>query len=950
MSSFLERFFSERGPFTPNIRNEAAVCCPFLHNKGYETRPSAHVNLKEGLFHCKTCQAEGRFKNGGLSEVEFISKTQNVTYEEACEIAMLDDGSATSNDVTSWEAAVKAFVPSSPLFKYLVDERGLTQETIRTYKLGFQGDGISYPIFIYNSLLDIRTYDPGGQPKMRSRTGAIPLLFPFDIWRNDDRPSLVMAGENDTLLTRQLGFNAVTGTGGEGNFPMMFVGLFKGKKVYVVGDCDETGKKAAEITAFKLKDAGAEVHIVDLGLSGTKEDKDLTDYVLKHGKTAEDLQALLDEAPLFDEISFQRVKNEQAPLVNLWDVSKGENSGQRLSTRVTLAGKYDMVMQIPSAIEWRCKGRMPDDPACKTCPIGVNGNPEKGLWTLKEKNLKDVFYMADVNEQKQRSFINSRCSPLPPDCPNGKVTIKAKRDVHKVVFTPDVETEDEDTGFRSVEQYAYVVGHQLDDGARYRAFFRSYPHPTDGQRVFMVVDKIEESDNALNMFKMTPQIAKQLEVFQGLPEVMMPKRAEMAKDIVGNHAIPNVVYAVDLVYHSPLAFRAFNGREYKGYPEGAVIGESRTGKTSVAVPLQKFYGLGNFTALKGATVAGLLGGADKLPSGGHKITWGMIPRNHKGMVILDEMSGIPKEVLAAMTDLRSSGTASVTKIVRGKAPAKTRLLWMSNPRPNAKGVSTALYDYPTGVSFLLELIGSDEDIARFDFIVSIISPEQLTSPFDPVTQEAHPAEVYRNLIYWIWTRSTDQIVFDVGVEQYLWQVGMELFEQYNSDVKLFGPETAVKLARIAVATAGCCFSASEDLESLIVKKEHVDWAAKWLVSNYDNPIFRLKEYVTEQKVHTTTNEAVNVLVGGLCRKHHVVIKALLQTTQPFAPSALQTLSGMEKDTFGALINSMAMNYLVQVSANGYLPTRRLRKAVEVFREGYRESKMIPLSEQGGYPV
>jgi hypothetical protein len=464
----------------------------------------------------------------------------------------------------------------------------------------------------------------------------------------------------------------------------------------------------------------------------------------------------------------------------------------------------------------------------------------------------------------------------------------------------------------------------------------------------MIVDRIEESDNAINTFKLTPEVHNKLKVFQGEPKDMMSKRAEMAKDIVGNFAQPMLVWAVDLMYHSPLRFK-FKGKEIKGYPEGVIIGESRTGKSDTALSLQKHYGIGNFTAVKKATTAGLLGGADKLPNGGFKVTWGTIPRNNKGLVILDEMSGMHTDVLASMTDMRSSGVATVQKMAKGKAPAQTRMLWISNPRVQHSGQSLSIQDYPTGVQVVLDLVGSDEDVARFDFCMLISAPKELSSPLDGVEVVAHEPDVYRNLIYWIWSRTSEQIEWGEGVEEYVWLKSQELNEKYNTDVKFFGAEAWKKLARIAVACAGATYSCT-DGGSILVSKAHVDFGADFLVSCYCNPIFRLPDYVSDKKVYNETNESINALVTTICKTYPMVIKSLLQTTSPFPRFNLQSISGLENKDFNDLISKLSSNYLINANNNGFLPTRRLRLAVEEYRKNHAKTTMIPLTQQGGNPV
>ncbi len=926
----------------PKTNGECDTVCPFPHDKGYETRPSAHINLDKRVFHCKTCQAEGRFGGGGLSETGFVALYYGITYEQAASLMATMSGSDSAEDA-QWSTVVELLKNNTEYMDYLYS-RGLTDETIETYQLGYSGDGIMYPVFIYEQLCDVRTYMPDQTPKMRSKKGASPLLFPFDHWLHDERDTLLCAGENDALLARQLGFNAVTVTGGEGTFPKIFAKLFEDRTVYVCYDCDEAGRKGARTVAFLLREVGANVKLVDLGLEGTKESKDLTDYIIKHNHTADDLYTKIEAAQTYTDELFKEDKNIVYPVINLWDVPEGRYAGKRLSARVLLSGKYDSPMQAPTAIEWECNNPnlTSERSPCHTCPL-QNRN---GWWTL-EENLKDVMELVDVNDKQQNQAIDKFIG-VPAKCPGVRKTIKARQQIYKVILTPDVPSE-EGEEYRAIEQYAYTVGLNLEDGQRYRAFFKPYAHPLNGQRVFMIVDRVEESDNAINAFEMTGEIAEKLKVFQGNPFQMMAQRAEQfhnfTKIFKPNAMIAN---AVDMMYHSPLRFK-FHGREMKGYPEILIVGESRTGKTETGLMFQRYVGIGNFMALKGATTAGVLGGADKLTTGGFKISWGTVPRNHKGLVIMDELSGMSREVMASLTAMRSERIATVHKITRGKAPAETRLLWCSNPRVNSNGQSVNVKDYPTGVHIMLDLIGSDEDIARFDVCMLIVK-EHDSSPLDDPQVSAHPPDVYADLIKWIWTRTSEQVIFDTAVEEYIVQVANELNERFDTDVKLFGAEAWKKLARIATACAGACFSCTDDHVSILVKKQHVDWASDFLTKCYDNAIFRLSEYVKERRSYNETNEAANTVVAGICRNHPMIVKTLLHSVSSVPMGNLMAVSGLERNPFSELVNKLSSNFLVTVSASGLLATRRLRLAVDVYRSEYSRTKLIPLSQEGSVGV
>lgn len=77
---FFEHYFN-----IEDSGDEHAVCCPFPHhtNTGleyYETNPSAHVNTKDRLFHCKVC-------NEGHSEVSFIKAVLQCTFANATRIS-----------------------------------------------------------------------------------------------------------------------------------------------------------------------------------------------------------------------------------------------------------------------------------------------------------------------------------------------------------------------------------------------------------------------------------------------------------------------------------------------------------------------------------------------------------------------------------------------------------------------------------------------------------------------------------------------------------------------------------------------------------------------------------------------------------------------------------------------------------------------------------------------
>jgi hypothetical protein len=736
-----------------------------------------------------------------------------------------------------------------------------------------------------------------------------------------------------------MGFNCIETTLGEGSVPKVLLGFFKGRTVYVTYDCDDAGRKSAQRIAFYLKDAGANVYIIDLGLTGIEDDKDLTDYFLKRNNKPEDFQSLIDNAPVFTQEQYLEQKNKENELIDLWNVKQSRYSDKYISSRVMQMGHFELpLVDVPSHIEWACRGEQ-DGNVCDMCPRHIKN--QSGEWTLESKNLEDLLRLVDVNEEAQRKGMLRVCG-IPAKCPNSRMSVIAKKHVEKVILNPDVETESEASGFKAVELHAYVLNGETVDGERYRMYFKRVPHPKD-QTIVLIADKVESSDNAINMFKVTREFIESMKMWQGDPYKIMTQRFEiLGKRAVGKYLPEHVFYAADITYHGILDIN-FMGKAMKGHPEGLMVGASRTGKSEVLKALNIFYGIGNYTEVKNASTAGLIGGVEKSSNGTYRISWGEIPRNHKGLMFLDEISGLPSDVYAHLTGIRSEREAVIAKIVKGKAPAKTRLLWVGNPRPTDNGLSKSLYDYNSGVDVCLDLFPEDQDIARFDFIVLVPEPAEYISPLNPdgtVPEAPQLPNELKDLIRWAWSRTREQVVFDAYDEKYIEEIALRLNKDFGSSVKIVGIEATKKIARIATAVAAACFSASEDGETVIVRKEHVDWTRDFLVSCYDNDIFQLKQYVQTERKFSTTNDEINLEVFKLAKKYPMLIKILLE--QDSVPTyVLQNVSGISsKDEYSHVIHTMYASGLINSTKNGsYSGTRRLKLAIAAIKNKKPETKV-----------
>ena len=120
----------------------------------------------------------------------------------------------------------------------------------------------------------------------------------------------------------------------------------------------------------------------------------------------------------------------------------------------------------------------------------------------------------------------------------------------------------------------------------------------------------------------------------------------------------------------------------RGYLDTLIVGESRTGKSSTANTLRKEYGLGVFTSLAGnsATIAGLIGGSNKTPTG-FQTRAGVIPQNHRGLVIFEEFGKCKQDVVSELTDIRSSNEVRIARVSGTiTLPALVRMIALTNAK------------------------------------------------------------------------------------------------------------------------------------------------------------------------------------------------------------------------------------------------------------------------------
>ena len=928
--SFFEYYFRDYD-FS---KKETAVCCPFPHHtengiEYYETNPSAHINTDKRLFHCKVC-------GKGLSEVAFIAEVLGCTYEAATKINKLF---TSKEDVFSWTNNVELTKEQFEVAKNL----GISEAVIKELSIGTEfGDELAFPVVMYDKIVDVRSYRPFDRAnKIRSRVGAISgLILPYDIWMKSDptKWTILCAGEKDMAVCRSHGFNAITLTGGEKATPR-FINPFKDKKIAICYDNDEAGITGAKALAAYLYPHVQEVKVVTGFHEICKEHgEDITDFFNKYQGTAEQLKKYIIDAPAFTQEEAREESIKKCPMVSLLEASKPQYINRVVQSNIQVVATYEKAMPVPTTI-YAKKINNTGEAKHNQMLVGEERN-----WELNEKNCQDILKLIDNNFTEEQIRLNIRellrIGKLERDIIVEKPT---KETVYQCNVTDLFEITTKDVS--TIELNAYVLKKRLESGKKYLVTYKLVPHPYKGQQLTMIIMSAEEVADSVTNFTVTDEVKNQLKKFatlEGSVKDRVDKLTEMAKAFIGYDGYNKLIQAIDLSYHTVLEFDFGTFKNVRGYLDTLVVAESRVGKSSTAEALQNLYGLGAFTSLAGnsATIPGLIGGSNKV-GGNYQTRAGLIPMNHRGLIIFEELAKCNSNLIKELTDIRSSNQVRIARVSGTLTlPALVRMITLTNVVSH-NGRIKPINAYPNGIEILQDLIGTPEDMARYDLM--LVMGDAGNKTIDPFWEPIQPFEPedYKTRIRWVWSRTTDQVIIDKEVGRYIIAKCNELNEQYDSHIKIFGTEAWKKISRLAIAVAGYLVSTDNSYEKIIVTKDHVDFACKYLVDCYDNSTFKFKEYVDMEKKYSTIDDDGVELLQEIYN-HNPSVCLQLERLSRTNRQNLMAASGLDNDLYNKLMQKLTQGLFIQYESYDIIPTQRFRKGMAMIN---RSANIHKVGEQ-----
>lgn len=836
---------------------------------------------------------------------------------------------------------------ATPAFiEYLTDTRGLSPETIEKYQIGHDGRRYTIPVRDVDGVcVNIRRYDKDARDshdKMISwRTGfGEARLYPLTELEAEGC-IYILEGEWDTLVARQHGLNAITVTTGAGTWADRFNQYVRGREVVVCYDVDDAGRAGSLNVAHEIHGIATSVKVVTLPLA--QEGADISDYFVRYGHSKDDFLALVAQTPIYapSERDATAITDREPIPVHLSLASEAKYYNTNIQTRVMLSGKTTAPYLVPKQVKLSC--RMPGLKMCERCPVAKKAGTLNHSIEFVSNEILQFINVSDATLSKQ---IKSKVG-IPSKCTFVDQSVMDAMNIEEVQIIPEVERGTESEA-PYVTRAAFYLGHGLQANRSYVMNAVTVPEPKRQLATHLIYDAIPSQSN-IDAFRLTDTIVERLKEYQPKhPGVqgLWSHLDTIYDDLEGVTRIyqrRDLMLAVDLTYHSLIGFR-FQGEQIpRGWVEALIVGDSRTGKTSIVRRLMDHYGAGEFTTGENTSFAGLVGGLHQVGSS-WALQWGRWPLNDRRLLTIDEAGNLGIEQIGRMSSMRSSGIAEVIKVHTERTMARTRAIWISNPRGNKP-----LSFYSQGVLAIKELIGAPEDIARFDLVLTASSSDV---PLGVVNRERapHPPQIFTDelshqRVMWAWSRTSDHVVWADGTAQKVLECAMEHGNtyRYGTEIPLVEPnEQRIKLARLAVSAAVMFFSTDELGQNVIVRPEHVEFVFQFLNTIYSKPSLSFTEYALGMRRRYELNDEERV--ARIIRTQEGAARAMLEQ-EGFSLRDLQEILGIDdravlRDAawtlrnLGFLRKGLNNNYVKTPAAIRWLRTEIARGGSEATGDGF----------------
>lgn len=869
--------------------NQLYACCPFHMEK----TPSFTVNTETGEWYCHAgC--------GGGAEKEFVAKYFDVSIEVA------------KHAVEYWEKNGKFPFPTEEAIekwhknlcnmpKELEElyQFGWTIEGVKALKLGYDDGRIMIPIKSRTGYyVNVRRYLPVHRRVSGSNNAKCMNIkklgqkryYPYEAF--DEQTIYIVEGEKDCIAARSQGLNAVTSTGGSA-IPSDEILLFKGKDVVLMLDTDSVGKRNVKNYLALLKSIANSIRIVELPV------KDFAEYYKEYHNAdveqyTKDYQEVQQAEEAVEAVDTTLVRSEFTENLNTW---------VKLN-KMSVVGVEPKVYTVPTRVRVVCKNAS----CSKPCPLSFSNNPDTAQYV--DVDPRQMLQFIDASDSAQDTFLRKIFG-----CKSVQAEPVDYTNVQKIIFQESASFIDglEESSFESRYGMYMYTDFRLNATLKYNFEACRVTDPRSQQNYYVI-------RSAENLATVRPTVDESS--FEKFREVA--RNSESMMDMINAHyqewmpalAIegrPDLFGALILTYGSVTEI-PWSAGILKGWLDTMVIGDTRTGKSQMAQRFVKTLGLGGYINGENARRTGVIGGVQRFGDS-WVITWGAIPMNDRGLLIIDEASGLEVDDIKDLSSTRSSGAVTLNKIVKGEARARTRLIWLSNPR---SGRNLADF-YWKGYGAFQEFIPVAEDQARYDLVLTAARED--IDVLDGIDNETQPRiDSWINLFNTAWSIPSEDIIFPKDFRPKVREVAHKLNADYGGGPLVVGVAVHEKILRLTCATAVLCGDIYEG--KLHVNEKHLKWADEFLRVTLEKESLSYAAYIREfKRAQSKKTENITFIRGLLAV--HPALRVLLSSSS-FKGFQFQEILGIDRADSAKIMSDLITRGLLRpVSGATYVPDKLL---------------------------
>lgn len=784
---------------------------------------------------------------------------------------------------------------NSSAIKYLVNQRGLIKWSIDYFRIGFDfswkykdketgswnAGRFAIPVFNRDKeCRNIRGYTNKTDPAFKmvnyvknkgeideQSYGTPPRLFNLDkLLENNWEHVVICEGELDCILLCQKFYEAgmldkwgaVCSTHGAESFEHEFADDLYGRNVYFLFDCDQEGKLAASSICSKYflngirENKFKQVKIIDIPLEGTKDEKDITDYFIKLNMDFDSLLNLIQSVTpmIIGGVNEDEACHEPIKVNSLVEaVLDRDYIDKRIEVDLSITGTTSKIYHAVRSYEVsRCPLEDKEGGVCCSINEGVKTIPYGHPLFISscmssERKIHDAI--ADITCQKGQS-----CKIKVHE----KVVMEqyvASQVLDRMKVKVNEETDTLESTHDLINIPVYVLqpkDKNVIEPVNYKTIGYIRTHPATGQAVYFIesYEKLEDNWTIFNIQDPVNKNAlRELKENFTIDEII----TDISNHVTFIYEAEEILYTVLLTYLCPLRF-VFNGVPIRGWLNSAIMGDSGTGKSKTYLRISDWLDIGNvFSALTGSRTGFLYSIKRNSFSNDWNISIGSYVRASGTIIAIDEMQEMSKEDTKQMAIAMEDGKLRVEKVSSAVFDTRTRVLFLMNPK-NRYGNAATVADFTYGCE-ALKYCFDPMFIRRLDVIVLTTGLHSHSfynkkNEGDVYMEEGKvKANMIKCLIYWIWTRSKNQIKWEEESTDSCLEIATKMSEifGYVDSIPAVNPQDFREtLARLSTSWAVLDRSISEDFNNLIVKPKHVKSAANFLYTIYSSEACALDKY------------------------------------------------------------------------------------------------------------